>query len=235
MGKFKRVIQIVLGVVIFILLLIVICNSFVIWNTRGRNYDNPNEIPSHQLGLLLGTSPITPSGIHNGSFDNRIKAAAELYKTGKVKKLIVSGGDYTSTEKYGCDEPKAMRDSLIANGVNPDDIFMDYEGLTTIKSLAKLKKYYSYPDTITIVSQGYHNQRAFTMADKLGLPAVAYSAEVPPSRFYKIKNYGREALARVKMMGSLYLFPLPDSNSFSSNDKKDFEEFISTKTNSIGD
>lgn len=227
--------MIVLGVGVFILLLIIICNSFVIWNANGRTYDNPNEIPSHQLGLLLGTSPITPSGIHNGSFDNRIKAATELYKAGKIKKLIVSGGDYSQTEKYGCDEPKAMRDSLISYGVNPEDIFMDYEGLTTIKSLAKLKNYYSYPDTIIIISQGYHNQRALTMADKLGLPAGAYSAEVPPSRFYKIKNYGREALARVKMMGSLYLISLPDSNSFNSNDKKDFENFLSTHTNSMVD
>ena len=226
MGKFKRSINIVLGFGILILLLIIICNSFVIWNSNGKTYDNPNEIPSHHLGLLLGTSPITPTGIHNGSFDNRIKAATELYESGKVKKLIVSGGDYTQTEKYGCDEPMAMKDSLIANGVNPEDIFMDYEGLTTIKSLAKLKNYYSYPDTITIISQGYHNQRAIVMADKLGLPSVAYSAEVPPNRFYKIKNYGREALARVKMIGSLYLFPLPDSNSFNSNDKKDFEDFL---------
>ena len=230
MSVYKRAIQIVLGVSVIILLLIISCNAFVIWNSNGKTYDNPNEIPSHHLGLLLGTSPITPTGIHNGSFDNRIKAATELYKEGKIKKLIVSGGDYTQTEKYGCDEPKAMRDSLIANGINPDDIFMDYEGLTTIKSLAKLKNYYSYPDTITIISQGYHNQRAITMADKLGLPSVAYSAEVPPSRFYKIKNYGREALARVKMMGSLYLFPLPNSNSFNSNDKKDFEDFLSSHT-----
>ena len=218
--------MIVLGVGVFILLLIIICNSFVIWNANGRTYDNPNEIPSNHLGLLLGTSPITPRGIHNGSFDNRIKAATDLFKAGKIKRLIVSGGDYRRSEKYGCEEPKAMRDSLISNGVSPDYIFMGYEGLTTIKSLAKLKQYYSYSDTITIISQGYHSQRAIAMADKLGLPAVAYSADVPPNRFYKIKNYGREALARVKMLGSLYLFPIPDSKSFNSNDKKDFEDFL---------
>ena len=107
MGKFKRGVLCILGFGIFTLLLIVICNSFVIWNASGRIYDKPNEMPSHHLGLLLGTSPITPTGIHNGSFDNRIKVATELYESGKVKKIIVSGGDYTQTEKYGCDEPKA--------------------------------------------------------------------------------------------------------------------------------
>lgn len=235
MGKLNKGLKIILGAGFLILFLIIICNVGVIWNSNNRIYDNPNEIPAHHLGLLLGTSPITTTGIHNRSFDNRIKAATELYKAGKIRKLIVSGGDYTSTEKYGCDEPKAMRDSLIANGVNPDDIFMDYEGLTTIKSLTKLRKYYSFSDTITIISQGYHNQRAIAMADKIGLPAVAFSAEVPPSRFYKIKNYGREALARVKMAGTLYLFPLPDSNSFHSNDKNQFKDFLLTQTNSSPD
>lgn len=225
MSVYKRVMQIVVGIGVIISLLIIFCNALVIWNSNGRIYDNPFEIQSNHLGLLLGTSPITPRGIHNGSFDNRIKAATELYKTGKVKKLLISGGDYRQTEKYGCDEPQAMRDSLIANGVNPDDIFMDYEGLTTLKSLAKLKIFYSVSDTITIISQGYHNRRAIAMADKLGLPAVAYSAEVPPSRFYKIKNYCREALARVKMLISLYLFPIPDSDSFSSNDRDEFDDF----------
>ena len=92
--------------------------------------------------------------------------------------------------------------------------------------LAKLKNYYSYTDTVTIISQGYHNQRAITMAAKMGLPAIAYSAEVSPSLFYKIKNYCREALARVKMVFSLYIRPIPDYNSFNSNDKKEFEDFL---------
>ena len=47
------------------------------------------------LGLLLGTSPITPHGARNFYFENRIKAAAELYHAGKIKKILASGGDYT--------------------------------------------------------------------------------------------------------------------------------------------
>ena len=209
-----------------VVLLIVSCNISVIWIAKGRTFNDVSEIPSTFTGLVLGTSPITPRGIHNGSFDNRIKAAFELYKKGKVKKLIVSGGDYTAKERFGCDEPKAMRDSLIAKGVKPEDIFMDYEGTTTLRSLAKLKNYYGYTDTITIISQGYHNQRALAMADKLELPAIAFDAYVPPSRFYKIKNYARESLARVKMIFSLFLLTPPSTHSFSSDDKEEFLGFI---------
>lgn len=218
--------KILFGGISLILLLIAICNMGVIWNSKGRTFDDVSKIPTNHSAIVLGTSPITPRGIHNGSFDNRIKAASELYKAGKVKKFIVSGGDYTATERFGCDEPKAMRDSLIAKGVNPEDIFMDYEGTTTIRSLAKLKSYYGYSDTITIISQGYHNQRALAMADRLGLPAIAFDADVPPSRFYKVKNYARESLARVKMLYSLFLLPPPSALSFSSNDQEEFDNFF---------
>ena len=225
--KNKKLWWLLCGVLGLILLLIAACNVGVIWNAKERTFNDVSNAPTTLSALVLGTSPITPRGIHNGSFDNRIKAASELYKAGKVKKLIVSGGDYTATEKFGCDEPKAMRDSLIANGVNPEDIFMDYEGTTTLRSLVKLKSYYGYSDTITIISQGYHNQRALAMADRLGLPAVAFDADVPPSRLYKVKNYARESLARVKMVYSLFLLTPPSSLSFSSDDKKEFDNFIS--------
>ena len=224
--RYKKLWWLFCGAVCLILFFIISCTVGVIWNARGRTFKDVSETPTASVALVLGTSPINPRGIHNGSFDNRIKSASELYKAGKVKKLIVSGGDYTATERFGCDEPKGMRDSLIANGVNPEDIFMDYEGTTTIRSLAKLKNYYCYSDTITIISQGYHNQRALAMADRLGLPAIAFDADVPPSRFYKVKNYARESLARVKMLYSLFLLSPPSGLSFSSKDKDEFEEFI---------
>lgn len=227
MSRFRRGKKIIGWSATCVLLLIIVCNIAVIWNARGKTFNNPGSLPVHHLGLLLGTSPITPNGVHNFSFDNRIKSASEIYKAGKIKKLIVSGGDYTQSEKFGCDEPRAMRDSLIASGVRAEDIFMDYEGLTTIRSLAKLKNYYSYGDTVTLISQSYHNPRAIVMAARLGLPAVAYSVAVPPNRFNKIKNYAREMLARVKMLATLYIIPLPDASSFNSDDKEKFNEFLS--------
>ena len=61
---------------------------------------------------LLATSPITPAGVHNYYFDNRIKAADELYRARQVDYIIASGGDYSRTQNNGCDEPKAILDSL---------------------------------------------------------------------------------------------------------------------------
>lgn len=42
--------------------IIVTCQILVVTNAKGRTYDNVCDIPQKEIGLLLGTSPITPQG-----------------------------------------------------------------------------------------------------------------------------------------------------------------------------
>ena len=107
---------------LLILALVLICHLIVVGNASGRTYEDVDSIPYNRYGLLLATSPITPGGTHNFYFDNRIKAAEELYKARKVVYIIASGGDYTKEHKNGCDEPAAIRDSLVVRGIPADRI-----------------------------------------------------------------------------------------------------------------
>lgn len=109
-----------------ILILIIVLNLVVYINALGKTYDEVDDNPENRAGLILATSPITPLGAHNFYFDNRIKAADELYKAGKVEYFIASGGDYRNTQKIGCDEPAAIRDSLVVRDVPADRIILDY-------------------------------------------------------------------------------------------------------------
>ena len=188
----------ILGIFLLILLSILTCDLVVRGNASGRTYDSVDSIPHNRVGLLLATSPITPGGAHNFYFDNRIKAAVELYNAGKIDVIIASGGDYTKTQKNGCDEPAAIRDSLVKYGVSPFCIELDYEGTRTLNSIAKLKESYGV-DTVTLISQKYHNERAIYIADKYGITAVGYNAAPSPIRRNRIKNTLREYLARPKM------------------------------------
>lgn len=181
-----------------IICVIVTCNVIVINNAKGRTYDSSADIPFRETGLLLGTSPITPQGGHNFYFDNRIKAAADLYHAGKIKKILASGGDYSLKEKHGCDEPTAMRDSLIAYGVPDTCIIEHWQGWRTINSIEAVKDLYDLDD-ITIISQKYHNERALYQADHYGINAIGYNAEPSPIRQNRIKNTIREYFARVKL------------------------------------
>lgn len=138
MSKRKTVLKIVGIVFSAVLLLLIGCYASVSFNASGRTFDSLEEVPEHEYGLLLGTSPFTAQGARNFYFENRIKSAVELYKTGKIKRIIVSGGDYTRT--LGYDEPRAMSDSLVAHGVPFNVIVRDYEGTRTLRSIVKAKE-----------------------------------------------------------------------------------------------
>ena len=169
------------------------CYLLVCINARGKTFNDVQDIPFNEVGLLLGTSPVTSNGEHNYYFDERIKATAMLYHNGKIKRIIASGGDYSNNG--GCNELTAMRDSLIKQEVPDSLISLDYQGTRTLHSIIKVKDLGS----ITIISQKYHNERAIYLAEHYGLQAVAYNATMPNITKKKIQNISREFLARVKL------------------------------------
>lgn len=184
--------------IIFSIAILILCDRIVACNASGQIYDCVDSVPHRKVGLILGTSPIsTWNGCRNYYFDHRIKAGAELYKAGKVDWLVVSGGDYRNTEN-GYDEPVAMRDSLIKQGVDSVRIILDYDGTRTLNSIAKMRDVYRQ-DSITIISQKYHNERALYQAKHLGIEAIGFNAKTPGKRTSWWRNRGREVLARVKL------------------------------------
>ena len=90
-----------------------------------------------EVGLLLGTSPVTPSEEHNYYFDERIAATAALYHHGKIRQIIASGGDYSNNG--GCNELIAMRDALMKLGVPDSVVSLDYRGTRTLQSIVRVK------------------------------------------------------------------------------------------------
>ena len=96
MTRKKKIILWLLAIPLVIIVLLLGCYDIVSFNASGRTYDNVADVPAHEYGLLLATSPITPQGAHNFYFDNRIKATVELYRAAKIKKIIASGGDYST-------------------------------------------------------------------------------------------------------------------------------------------
>lgn len=211
----KRVI-ITCGVGIgLVVALLISCNVMVVMNAKGRTYDKVEDVPAHEYGLLLATSPFTPGGARNYYYENRIKAAAELYKAQKIKKIIASGGDYRTTQKNGYDEPSAIRDSLRAQGVPAERIILDYEGTRTFNSIAKIKR--NDINSFVIISQKDHNERTLSIANHLGFEdkdVVAYNAKPSRIRRNRIKNTLREYFARVKMYIDFWTLTPPETQLY---------------------
>lgn len=143
--------------------------------------------------MLLGTSPTLRSGVRNPYFQNRIQAAAELYKAGKIKYILVSGDNHRT--EYN--EPEEMRKALIQKGVPEDAIFLDYAGFRTLDSVVRANKIFGQ-QKFTIISQQFHNQRAVYIASWYGLDTVGYNAK-DVSLSVGLKVQVRELFARVKV------------------------------------
>ena len=183
---------------IICLALMLLCNQIVVNNAEGKVFSDIDSIKYNKVGLLLGTTPQARiTKVKNYFFIYRIDAAEELYKAGKIERILISG-DENSLD--GVNEPECMRDSLVARGVPVGDIILDGKGYRTISSIVNANKVYGL-NSFTVISQEFHNERALYQAEHLGLDVEnlqAYNAKMPQSRRAYITTI-REYFARVKM------------------------------------
>ena len=205
----KRIIKIVawaIGVfAVVCLALMIICNHIVVSNAEGKVFSDIDSIRYNKVGLLLGTTPQARfDRITNYFFIYRIDAAEQLYKAGKIEKILISG-DENSLD--GVNETECMRDSLVARGVPANAIILDGKGYRTIYSVININKVYGLK-SFTIISQKFHNERAIYQAEHLGLDVEniqAYNAKDPKSRRAYLTTI-REYFARVKMFMDLITY-----------------------------
>jgi SanA protein len=179
--------------------IIYFCNKKVNNAATGKIYTDVNAIPFNKVGLLLGTTRFLSGKRPNPYYNFRIEAAAELIRAGKIKYLIISGDN--SRTDY--DEPTDMRADLIRAGVDSTIIYLDYAGFRTFDSVVRAREIFGQ-DSITIISQFFHNQRAIFIASKEKISAIGFNArDVSGSNGFKVQL--REKFARVKLFID-YLF-----------------------------
>lgn len=188
------------------LLLFVAGIIFIAWANYSIKKDseahisyNISEVPKMKTALLLGTGKTLSNGQPNAYFYNRIQAAADLYKSGKVKYIIVSGDN--SQKNYN--EPEDMQMALIEYGVPKDSIFLDFAGFRTLDSVVRAKEIFGQNQLI-IVSQKFHNERAVFLAKQNGMEAFGYNAP-DVNKYAGLKTNLREYLAKAKAYLDLIL------------------------------
>lgn len=206
MRKVTKRIACAIGILtVMCVVLMLVCNHLVSCNAEGKTFSEIDSIGHNKVGLLLGTTPQTRLGhIKNYFFIYRIDAAEQLYKAGKIEKILISG-DENSLD--GINEPECMRDSLVARGVPPKDIVLDGKGYRTINSVVNANKVYGLK-SFTIISQEFHNERAMYQAEHLELDVEnlqAFNAKNPTSK-RALMIYLREYFARVKMFWDLLTY-----------------------------
>jgi SanA protein len=198
--KFKFLLYTISGLVTFFLILILICNFWVIKSTESKIYTSVQVIPFNDVALILGTSKYFKNGNPNQFFNYRIEAAVKLYYYKKIRHIIVSGDN--SLSYYN--EPADMKKALIARGVPDSVITLDYAGFRTFDSVVRSKKIFNQRN-ITIITQRFHLYRAIFIGSFYEIDAVGFVADnTDEKKIFTIRV--REYLARFLAVLDLYIF-----------------------------
>ena len=138
----------------------------------GRTFKNTRDVPEGSVAVVLGASEFFYTDgkpQRSETYWQRIEAAADLAKTGRIK-FIIASGEGSQTEK--------MANHLKAAGVTCP-IVCDGFGNRTLDSVRRVVAGYPY-EKIIFVSQEWHCDRAL---------CVSFSIElVGNDRIYRKNN-----------------------------------------------
>lgn len=141
----------------------------------GRIQTSITEIPVDEpkrVAIILGAR-VQPDGSLSHSLYDRVITAVELYRAGRVKKLLMTGD--RQNDEY--DEPAAMKRTAIEMGVAAEDIFIDNDGKRTYDSCYRANEIYEIKSAI-IVTQDYHQPRAIYLCSAFGIDSIGINANL---------------------------------------------------------
>ncbi|HVF67563.1 MAG TPA: YdcF family protein [Pyrinomonadaceae bacterium] len=150
---------------------------------RVYTYGNVSSEGTADAAVVLGAAvwgdEVSPV------FRERIRHGVELYRKGRVRKLIFTGGRGNSDEAT---ESAAARAFALQNGVPARDILIEEESHTTFENLLYAKRLADAAGArkVLIVSDPLHMRRAVSMAEDVGLEAEP--CPTPSTRYRSLRS-----------------------------------------------
>ena len=159
MKRIIRILAAILGTLILVIGLI----ALRIYSFGSTVSDEPADA-AIVLGAAVWGSDVSPV------FKERINHALELRRSGKVRRIIFTGGQGNRNELT---EASAARQYAIEQGISAADILVEEKSHTTYENLlfAREVAVARGLKRVLIVSDPLHMKRAVTMATDLGLDA----------------------------------------------------------------
>jgi vancomycin permeability regulator SanA len=133
----------------------------------GHLYADAASAPVAPVALILGAE-VYPDGRPSPALANRLDVGIDLVRLGRVRTLLLSGGN-------GTFEIGAMRAYAIARGVAPDRILLDASGERTLASCLQARDAFAARRLI-VVSQEEHMARAVYTCRRVGIDADGVAA-----------------------------------------------------------
>lgn len=150
---------------------LILFTAYVGWQAWSINYIGYSDDGGKaDCAIVLGAAAYhkKPSPV----FQARIDHAIKLYKEGRVKTILLTGG-YGKNAEFS--ESEVAHDYCVANGVPEDAILLEKKSLTTEQNIIEAEKlmYERRLRSALLVSDPWHLKRALAIADKYEVSAKA--------------------------------------------------------------
>ena len=195
----KKFIKFILICACAALLLAGLSRVVMVMSAKDKTFDVAS-VPPAQVALVPGAG-ITADDRPTMALRDRIDGAIELYRAGKVQKILMSGDN--SSIYYN--EPGAMTNYAIEQGIPESDIVQDYAGRRTYDTCYRAKEIFGL-ESVIVTTQQYHLSRMVFLCEQFGLN----TSGVPVKQSdYLLNRYMmwnvREVLATVAAYIDIYI------------------------------
>ena len=126
--------------------------------------------PTERVAIIFGAG-LRSDGSPTAMLRDRILTGADLYFSGRVEKLLMSGDNRFADYN----EPESMRQFALLAGVPDQAIVLDYAGRRTYDTCYRAKAIFGIKSAI-LVTQQFHLPRALFLCNMLGLKTVGVEA-----------------------------------------------------------
>jgi SanA protein len=169
--SFSIGIQFIYSLSIATILLLIVIRIFFLIIAHPKIFDL-NHAPSADTAIIFGAG-LRRDGSPTPVLRDRVKAGVELYRAGKVNKILLSG----TGQKEQYNEPAAMAAYAQELGIPASALILDSGGFSTYDSCIRAKQVYQLKDVL-LVTQSFHLPRALFICSQLGIDAKGISADM---------------------------------------------------------
>jgi vancomycin permeability regulator SanA len=158
---FKRIIRFLLKAAMISILIIaaaMLLPRLVTSVFASSRLTTVDEVEVTEAALVFGAE-VRANGVPSAALRNRVLAGIDLYQSGKVETLVMSGE---------VPEPVVMQALAVEVGVPEDAILLDEGGLRTYDTCYRAINVYGYEEAI-VVTQDFHLPRSLYLCHFMGI------------------------------------------------------------------
>ncbi len=169
-----------------LVIFLIITNTFLTQKLIGAwEYPKKNikDTESYEVGILLGGYTLELKEKYDfttlSKDGNRLIQTVELYHAGKIKKILLSGGNGMIGSKF--EEATSSLELLQKMGIPKSDILVEKQSRNTYENAvfsAKILKEKYPTNKFLLITSAYHERRAMACFKKQELNCDAFAADV---------------------------------------------------------